>query len=283
MVAGVSRFVFYLRSEVMLPSEENPWGFNPLELKLLYEICGRGRMVKEVAREYFSCKPSQELTSTLYSLVQLCRWRIPQKDPLEQAHPRVLQIWRQVVDGVSKKLRTTDRIIAPDPETWENGLLTQDPLIPTSEWIEQLRREAEEAASQAEDREALRAERERRGAEIRARQERATRHQAALRQHFKAPSPAAAERKPAEEQPRVESVSRSSSPQTARPQTCPRCRGTMLPERDLYGEYSTCLSCGYVHEAVTSPPIDLLEKESDLRERGRQSPHGARHGKMKLD
>ena len=49
----------------------------------------------------------------------------------------------------------------------------------------------------------------------------------------------------------------------ALPRVCPRCRGSMIPERDWYGQYSTCLCCGYVHEAVTTPPIELLEEEEN--------------------
>ena len=51
--------------------------------------------------------------------------------------------------------------------------------------------------------------------------------------------------------------------QLALPRNCPRCRGSMIPERDWYGEYSTCLCCGYVHEAVSTPPIELLEEEEN--------------------
>lgn len=62
----------------------------------------------------------------------------------------------------------------------------------------------------------------------------------------------------------------------ALPRVCPRCRGSMIPERDWYGEYSTCLSCGFVHEAVSAPPIDLLEDEEENghRQRRRQPSHG---------
>jgi hypothetical protein len=49
----------------------------------------------------------------------------------------------------------------------------------------------------------------------------------------------------------------------------------MIPERDWYGQYSTCLSCGYVHEAVAAPPIDILEEEENgTRQRRRQPSHG---------
>ena len=51
----------------------------------------------------------------------------------------------------------------------------------------------------------------------------------------------------------------------------------MIPERDWYGEYSTCLCCGYVHEAVSAPPIEMLEEEENAsghRQRRRQPSHG---------
>jgi len=59
----------------------------------------------------------------------------------------------------------------------------------------------------------------------------------------------------------------------AMPSSCPRCRGAMIPERDWYGEYSTCLSCGYVHEAIVTPPIELLDGDGH-RQRRRQPSHG---------
>ena len=51
----------------------------------------------------------------------------------------------------------------------------------------------------------------------------------------------------------------------------------MIPERDWYGEYCTCLCCGYVHEAVTTPSIELIEEEENAsghRQRRRQPSHG---------
>lgn len=61
----------------------------------------------------------------------------------------------------------------------------------------------------------------------------------------------------------------------ALPRSCPRCRGSMIVERDWYGAYSTCLCCGYVHEAVSTPPIELLdEDEGHPRQRRRQPSHG---------
>ena len=66
---------------------------------------------------------------------------------------------------------------------------------------------------------------------------------------------------------------------TALPRNCPRCRGSMIPERDWYGEYSTCLSCGYVHEAVSTPPIDLPEDEVNGHRQRRRQPS---HGKIRL-
>lgn len=61
----------------------------------------------------------------------------------------------------------------------------------------------------------------------------------------------------------------------APPRVCPRCRGSMVNERDLYGAYSSCICCGYVHEWVTSPAIDLpVEGEGPTRQRRRQPSHG---------
>ncbi len=49
----------------------------------------------------------------------------------------------------------------------------------------------------------------------------------------------------------------------------------MVNERDLYGAYSSCICCGYVHEWVTSPAIDLpTETEGPTRQRRRQPSHG---------
>jgi len=64
--------------------------------------------------------------------------------------------------------------------------------------------------------------------------------------------------------------------QVTLPRVCPRCKGSMIAERDWYGSYSTCICCGHVHEAVSSPAIDLmLEDESgNARQRRRQPSHG---------
>jgi hypothetical protein len=60
------------------------------------------------------------------------------------------------------------------------------------------------------------------------------------------------------------------------PDKCSRCSGTtLIPGRDWYGEYATCLQCGCVHEAISDPPIDLLEElETGHRQRRRQPSHG---------
>jgi DNA-directed RNA polymerase subunit M/transcription elongation factor TFIIS len=60
------------------------------------------------------------------------------------------------------------------------------------------------------------------------------------------------------------------------PRVCPRCRGSMIAEKDWYGAYSSCLSCGYVHEAVSPPAIELLEEDENgrVRQRRRQPSHG---------
>ena len=67
--------------------------------------------------------------------------------------------------------------------------------------------------------------------------------------------------------------------QTAPPRNCPRCRGTMIMERDWYGAYGTCIACGFVHEVLSSPPIDLAQEE--LRP-GRQRRREPSHGRLRL-
>jgi len=67
-----------------------------------------------------------------------------------------------------------------------------------------------------------------------------------------------------------------SATKAASPHNCPRCRGWIITERDWYGSYSTCLCCGYVYEAMATPPIELLEEEQSghPRQRRRQPSHG---------
>jgi hypothetical protein len=49
----------------------------------------------------------------------------------------------------------------------------------------------------------------------------------------------------------------------------------MIGERDWYGSYSTCIACGFVHEVLSSPPIDLTsEVIGSTRQRRRQPSHG---------
>ncbi len=64
--------------------------------------------------------------------------------------------------------------------------------------------------------------------------------------------------------------------QEAPPKACPKCRGTVIVERDWHGTYGSCIMCGYVHEVLTSPPVDLAAEEAalPLRQRRRQPSHG---------
>ncbi len=64
-----------------------------------------------------------------------------------------------------------------------------------------------------------------------------------------------------------------------RPRACPRCRGSMILERDWYGSYSSCIACGYVHEAVAAPTIDLRAGVEGLPRQRRRQPS---HGKLRL-
>ena len=66
---------------------------------------------------------------------------------------------------------------------------------------------------------------------------------------------------------------------TPTPRVCPRCRGSMIMERDWYGAYSSCIACGYVHEVLTTPAIDLQREVEDTPRQRRRQPS---HGKLRL-
>lgn len=53
----------------------------------------------------------------------------------------------------------------------------------------------------------------------------------------------------------------------------------MIPEEDGYGEFATCLTCGYVWEEIETTPVELLEEEMSGKHARRRQPW---HGKIKL-
>ena len=63
----------------------------------------------------------------------------------------------------------------------------------------------------------------------------------------------------------------------ALPRVCPRCSGRLFHGRDAYGGYSSCVCCGFVHEWVSAPAIDLPADPDGGRRRRRQPSHGKLH------
>ena len=53
----------------------------------------------------------------------------------------------------------------------------------------------------------------------------------------------------------------------------------MLMEEDWHGAYSTCLSCGYVHEFGAIAALDLETEGNDGHRQRRRQPS---HGKLRL-
>lgn len=52
------------------------------------------------------------------------------------------------------------------------------------------------------------------------------------------------------------------------PAVCPRDRGTMLPtQRDQYGEFRTCLSCGYCINRTVGPPMSKQPQRVGIQPR----------------
>jgi hypothetical protein len=49
---------------------------------------------------------------------------------------------------------------------------------------------------------------------------------------------------------------------------CPRCRGDLREDRDKYGNYATCLQCGYHQsdsEDMVPPPLPLISRRGRPR------------------
>ena len=70
-----------------------------------------------------------------------------------------------------------------------------------------------------------------------------------------------------------------SGPTASLPRSCPRCRGRLFHGRDPYGGYSSCVCCGFVHEWVAGPAVDL---PTDGDGPGRQRRREPSHGKQRL-
>jgi len=64
------------------------------------------------------------------------------------------------------------------------------------------------------------------------------------------------------------------------PKKCPRCQGLMLIEADAYGQFGTCITCGYVHDTQRPDPKELLEEERLAS--GKQRRRQPSHGKLRL-
>ena len=59
------------------------------------------------------------------------------------------------------------------------------------------------------------------------------------------------------------------------PRSCPRCAGRLFHGGDNYGRYSSCLYCGFVHDWVGGPAIELPDDEAPgVRQRRREPSHG---------
>jgi len=54
----------------------------------------------------------------------------------------------------------------------------------------------------------------------------------------------------------------------------------MLIEDDAYGQFGTCITCGYVHESQRADPQELLEEERLAS--GKQRRRQPSHGKLRL-
>lgn len=62
----------------------------------------------------------------------------------------------------------------------------------------------------------------------------------------------------------------------APPKVCPKCKSSsMIIEKDHYGTYGSCITCGWVHEVLIGPQMDKAAEEAlrGPRQRRRQPAH----------
>ena len=44
---------------------------------------------------------------------------------------------------------------------------------------------------------------------------------------------------------------------------CPRCKGSLMREKDQYGLYEQCMQCGYIHDLPTMNSVDKQRNEGE--------------------
>ena len=81
-------------------------------------------------------------------------------------------------------------------------------------------------------------------------------------------------------------VASGQTQQITPPRVCPRCRGTMIAERDWYGSYRSCLNCGNVQELdsanIARAEEILTPSGGGDNERKRTKGPSTRHGTLRL-
>jgi hypothetical protein len=48
---------------------------------------------------------------------------------------------------------------------------------------------------------------------------------------------------------------------------CPKCKGDLYLNRDMYGKYLNCFQCGYLKDLTSEEEISLLEPVTAVEER----------------
>jgi len=58
---------------------------------------------------------------------------------------------------------------------------------------------------------------------------------------------------------------------TAMSESCPKCKGHLMQEKDHYGLYEQCLQCGYMHDVQSVGRFDKQQDEAENEEEGIES------------
>jgi len=234
------------RDGVRLLGDKTPWDLTPVEFTVMCRRYG-GQSAQEIAADLYTDGETETAIQRVKDLVIRCRNQILESDSslaiLAGFSIRVFALWKAMKESSNlMKLPSPEHI-----EHWQGLLEPKDPSM--------LKDVAGDLGLTFE---------EEGGSEEKA---------AAAEQNLGVVT-TGTERPPAPRKPGQQLRTRSPMPRV-----CPRCeKGKMILERDWYGQYSTCLCCGYVHE-VTAPPTEYEEEDENKQRQRRRQPS---HGKIRL-
>lgn len=242
-----------LRKGLLLLDDDNPWNLNPVEFTILCWQLGLGKKARYIALDLYTDGATQSVSKRVNTITRNGKKIILTSginpNELLDYNVRIFELWK---------------VVQSDPDLRVPRDLNQVHL-----WEELLAEECPPLLSEVANERDL------------SQYEKPTPEET-FEEEEEEPEDTLATNQVRESVPTTPQPPRnddSNEPKASLPRVCPRCRGSMIPERDWYGAYSTCLQCGYVYEAVSAPPIEILEEDNKGRRQRRRQPS---HGKIRL-